>query len=103
MDVAQIDLAGASKRVGEQFRIDVDDGSSISLELTAATRANVAPNGVQSDTSFSLTFRGPVEPLLNQGILPMNNDAWGLTHLFLVPVAQDDDGTYYEAVFSRDA
>lgn len=104
MDVADIDLAAASARVGDQFRIDVDDGSVIELELelVEAAPSPIGPSGASSN-SFSLVFRGPTAPLLNQGILPLQHHAWGLCPLFVVPVDQDEVGTYYEAVFSREA
>lgn len=102
MDLADIDLEVASARVGESFRIDVEDGSVIEFELVEVAPLTAAP-AAPSPNQFSLLFRGPLAPVLNQGILPLNNEAWGITHIFVVPVEQDEAGTYYEAVFNRTA
>jgi hypothetical protein len=50
---------------------------------------------------FSIVFRGPREQLLPQGIYERQQDHLGAFALFLVPVGQDQDGVYYEAVFNR--
>lgn len=102
MEVGDVDLAGASARLGETFRIHVDDGTVIDLELVDVERARSSPSGVPSDSSFSMLFRGPADPLLNQGMIPLHNDTWGTCEIFLVPVSQEQSGTVYEAVFSRD-
>lgn len=102
MELSDVDLASATARLGEEFRIHVDDGTVIELELVEVERAKVSPSGTPSDSSFSMLFRGPADPLLNQGLLPLRNDTWGTCEIFLVPVNQDGSGTYYEAVFSRD-
>ena len=101
MDLADLDLATASERIGDEFRLDLEDGDVITFELVEATQPATAPSGGGSGTTFSIVFRGPHEPVLNQGILPLQNDVWGMCHMFVVPVDRDDVGTYYEAVFSR--
>lgn len=90
--------------VGTAFRIGVDDSSSVEAELEA-----VEPGGAQAADAaraagrrepFSLVFRGPVEPVLPQRIYRLEHPELGELELFLVPVAQDADGTRYEAVFA---
>jgi hypothetical protein len=51
-------------------------------------------------TRFSLVFRGPPEPLLAQAIYPLRHAGLGLLEIFLVPIARDDGGATYQAVFS---
>lgn len=49
---------------------------------------------------FTLTFRGPSRPLLPQATYPLRHDVLGTQDVFLVPIARDEDGCTYEAVFS---
>jgi len=51
--------------------------------------------------SFSLRFRGDRSRILPQRIYPMKHDSIGEFDLFLVPIGQDESGTFYEAVFNR--
>jgi hypothetical protein len=71
--------------LGESELIDVDEPEP------AGAGALRAP--------FSLVFRGPLEPLLPQGIHRLEHDALGELDLFLVPIGPDEAGTRYEAVF----
>ena len=50
---------------------------------------------------FSLRFRGDRSRILPQKIYPMKHDSIGAFDLFLVPIGQDETGTFYEAVFNR--
>lgn len=50
---------------------------------------------------FSLRFRGDASQVFPQRIYPIKHDSIGDFELFLVPIARDDSGTYYEAVFNR--
>jgi len=50
--------------------------------------------------SFSVTFRGPREPALEQGIYAVEHPDLGRQELFLVPVNETDAGRFYEAVFT---
>jgi hypothetical protein len=100
LSAPEITLASATKKVGDCFRVDFDDGTSIELELTEATRAKTTPTGEDTDSSFSLIFRGPSAPMLAQGIIPLHDEDWGLSHIFLVPLNRDEDSTRYEAAFN---
>lgn len=87
------DFAG---RVGERFRLDAGERA---LELVLEECARLGEPALER-VPFSLLFRGPREPVLAQRIYPLVHDELGRFELFLVPVAQDDDGTRYEAVFT---
>jgi len=50
---------------------------------------------------FSLRFRGERTSIFPQRIYTMKHDSIGEFDLFLVPIAQDESGTSYEAVFNR--
>lgn len=49
--------------------------------------------------SFRLTFRGPAEPIIPQGIYRVMADNFDV-EMFLVPVGRDEQGTSYEAIFN---
>ena len=53
------------------------------------------------DETFSIVFKGPRTPQLNQGMINLQHDKLGLIEgLFVVPVSADEDGVYYEAIFN---
>lgn len=49
---------------------------------------------------FTLTLRGPREPLLPQATYRVEHPVIGALDIFLVPEAVDEVGTYYVAVFN---
>ena len=50
---------------------------------------------------FAIVFRGPNQVFLGQGTQQMDNEDIGHFDIFLVPISQDDQGYYYEAVFNK--
>jgi hypothetical protein len=50
---------------------------------------------------FSVVFRGPHEPLLQQRIYRFEHEKLGPFDLFIVPIKRDSDGLHYEAVFNH--
>lgn len=71
------------------------------LELEQKTAEDIGTGaGKAQRQPFSVIFKGPAEPLLAQGTYPLENEELGTLELFLVPVASDDQGTEYEAVFA---
>ena len=51
--------------------------------------------------SFSLIFRAPAGPALDQGTYGMEHERLGAFDLFVVPKPADHQGCYLEAVFNR--
>ena len=45
-------------------------------------------------------LRGPVDPLLPQGVYRIGHQALGEHGIFVVPIGRDAEGTRYEAVFT---
>jgi hypothetical protein len=86
-------------RAGEAFR-----DTAAGFELVLAEVEELGPDARHSApdarTPFSLVFRGPLRPMLEQGIRPLAHDALGELPLFLVPIAAEPDGMRYQAVFS---
>lgn len=94
---------------GTVFGMVLGDGTSLEVTLTAVD--DVVPPGsvggwghdseVIRNQPFALVFRAPHEPALWQGIYVLTHEKLGeLPGIFLVPVAQDGNGRYYEAVFN---
>jgi hypothetical protein len=67
------------------------------MDLVELTQGPASPGLEQ----FSLQFRGDRNRIFSQRTYPMKHDSIGEFELFLVPIAQDANGTLYEAVFNR--
>ncbi|HZE68696.1 MAG TPA: hypothetical protein VE135_04110 [Pyrinomonadaceae bacterium] len=76
---------------------NVSDAGGTELELIELSELKLSPGHEQ----FSLVFRGPSERFLGQGTRVLQHDAMGQFSLFIVPIRQDGEGYYYEAVFNR--
>ncbi|HSR53739.1 MAG TPA: hypothetical protein VLV83_23180 [Acidobacteriota bacterium] len=85
---------------GQVFRIavesdEIDDDFSLQL-------CQVEPLKSENEKreSFSVVFKGPKQPVLQQAAIPLRNESLGEVTIFLVPVGQDKESTIYEAVFN---
>jgi hypothetical protein len=74
-------------------------GSDVALVLDRIDDSMTGA-GVRTGGAFSLFFRGPAEPALEQATYRLTRDGLGEVHLFLVPVARTADGYEYEAAFN---
>jgi hypothetical protein len=78
------------------WQVDSEGGPSVEMTLKRAVQL---PSSGRAAGSFRLEFQGPSEPILPQAIYRFRSgDA--CHDIFIVPVARDDDGTLYEAVFN---
>ncbi|SDU48320.1 hypothetical protein [Stappia sp. ES.058] len=73
------------------------DGESMSLTI-----AEIAPvSGPEREGgAFSVVFKGPAEPVVEQAIHQIEIEGAGETALFIVPLGPDGEGMLYEAVFN---
>lgn len=85
------------KNVNTRFWLGDGSPEPYALDLVEYVDGYSTPRQEQ----FSLRFRGDSGQVFPQRIYPIKHDAIGDFELFLVPVARDDSGTYYEAVFNR--
>jgi hypothetical protein len=86
--------------VGEPFAVEASAGEDeMALELIEA-KALPAQPGLPRARPFVLLFRGPAGIPLGQGMVRLGHPRAGPVELFVVPVAGQDDGQYFEAVFS---
>ena len=96
-----LDLAGFAERVGDTFVVDAD--VDLTLVLAEAKPLSSRPDaaGQDAERSFSLLFRGPIEIPFEQQTVTLRHPALGEFAIFLVPVAQDEHGRQYEAIYNR--
>jgi hypothetical protein len=92
-------LDAFSPHVGTGFRLKLDD-AALDLVLEDATAGVVIEGPRGTSSSFSLTFRGPAQPILPQRIYHLEHPALDQLDIFLVPVGADAAGVTYEAVFA---
>ena len=79
------------------FRATGERGSEFDLKL-------IEVDGHISDErqeNFSLLFRAPITMPPEQGIYQMTNETLGELDIFIVPIRNDDDGLYFQAVFNQ--
>ena len=85
------------ENLNTKFHLSTDDTNIVELELTEVSELKLFATQEQ----FSIVFRGPRERFLGQGIRPLDHEKLGRFELFLVPIREDAEGYYYEAVFNR--
>jgi hypothetical protein len=95
-DLTHTQFAGC---LNERFRIHADT-ASFDVELIQAEALGPHHDGSARRESFSLVFRGPLQPVLPQRIYRLEHEGLGTLEIFLVPVGPDKDGMRYEAVFN---
>jgi hypothetical protein len=97
-----------AQRVGHSFRLELAE-QALELELvevkslgspSAGATWGAAGSSMRPE-SFSLVFRGPASAPLEQGMYSLSQAGDDdLEPIFLVPIAADDQGRYYEAIFN---
>ena len=80
-----------------RFKLIYEPDQVLEVELIELREGRASPR----QEVFSITFRGPGDVLLSQGMYSFQHDTMGQFGLFIVPVGQDEQGIYYEAVFNR--
>ena len=98
-----LEITTFAERVGDVFRLAIDEKTTVDARLIAATPSALAaasppPNGRR--TPFSLVFRGPAGGALPQRIYRLEHPELGSLDVFLVPIGPDAGGMCYEAVFN---
>jgi uncharacterized protein DUF6916 len=86
-----------SRNANTEFRVVIDENTSVPLELTNVSELKLYPQ----QEEFALEFRGPLNMFLDQGVRNVSHDQIGEFELFIVPIKQDERGFYYEAIFNR--
>lgn len=86
-----------AQHVNTNFQVQIDENTSVQLDLIQVSELKLYPH----QEEFALLFRGPTDMFLGQGGRYFSHEAMGQFELFIVPVRQDGQGFYYEAVFNR--
>ena len=81
-----------------KFVVSVE-GIAIETQLIDCQRLTADAEEGQREP-FSVLFRGPMEPVLEQQIYEVRNETIGSLEIFLVPIGPDKTGMRYEAVFT---
>jgi hypothetical protein len=91
-----------TKQVGTKFRVllETEGAPEVSLELEAVEPFPTLPHSRSDVERFSVYFYGPGDFHLPQRIYKLAHEQMGELEIFLVPIAQDQRGFRYEAVFS---
>jgi hypothetical protein len=95
--VSDITHAAILPHCHSKFQVREGVPEAIELELIEVSPLKTS----RRQEVFSLQFRGPPTIVLNQQIHRLEHAALGLLDIFLVPIGQDAQGVYYEAVFNR--
>ncbi|MGC2745019.1 MAG: hypothetical protein WA672_17725 [Candidatus Angelobacter sp.] len=81
-----------------QFKIHGNNSGPLMLELVDVVENDLSPKM----ELFSLHFRGPFRPRLNQQTHPLEHEKLGQFEIMLTAISADqENGTMYEAVFHR--
>jgi hypothetical protein len=83
--------------INTKFQIKIDEQPPVEVELTEVSDLKLYPQ----QEEFSVTFRGPLDMFLGQGVRFFTHQQMGQFELFLVPIGMDERGYNYEAVFNR--
>ncbi len=96
--------------LNDTFHLHMDSNQLFDIELVDVSQMQAAAQPTYSwqkkaqpakPTSFSLVFRVPRELGATQKMYDISHPQSGaLGAIFLVPIAEDEDGLYFEAIFS---
>ena len=90
-----------SEHLNTKFSVKVDSAEPVELELVDLVVRKSEPNEQAGMERFSTFFYGPANFFLPQQTYDMTHPEMGELQIFLVPVALDERGYRYEAVFNR--
>jgi hypothetical protein len=86
------------EHLNSKFRMHYDASNVADVELIQVT--DLSPN--RRLLQFSVLFLAPSDTPIAQRTYRLTHPHLGELDLFLVPIAKDDRGVHYEAVFNRE-
>jgi hypothetical protein len=109
MALDDLSFAALAAQLNTWFNLYSVPQASLKLQLIEATLGPEAlwPGGGPEMQParyerFSLVFAGPLEPLLEQRIYPLEHPVLGRFEMFIVPIlSRDQTHIHYQAVFNR--
>ena len=97
MDTGEMSAALFADHLNAKFIVQAYDKNVVEFELIEVHEYDFRPG----QEAFSLIFRGPLTPILDQAIRHIEHPSIGECEIFIVPIARKDDGMRYEAAFNR--
>ncbi len=103
----QIRFAAFATRVNSAFLVQTGTGATVTLQLIEARPSPVSLPMLRlaedaANERFSLLFRGPLRPPLEQDTYWFEHQTIGRFAMFIVPIGSlETSHTYYEAIFNR--
>jgi len=82
--------------VNSRFQMQLSEDKMLEIELVS-----VEDKSTSRQEQFLLTFHAPLEAPPLQRLFQLRHEQLGSGQLFLVPIAMDEHGLTYEAVFNR--
>ena len=89
-----------SRHLHTTFRVRAEGAEALELELTEVLSYRGGENEQDGMERFSLFFQGPGGDMLKQNTYELEHERLGSLMLFLVPIAKNERGFRYEAVFN---
>jgi hypothetical protein len=86
-----------SQHLNSKFSARREPAVAVELQLVEAQSTGSTPGYEQ----FSLLFRGPLNHLLEQSTYSFEHAEIGTFDMFIVPIKQDQEGLYYQAIINR--
>ena len=86
-----------SKHANTKFQVQVGENAHVDVDLISVSELKIYPQ----QEEFAVEFLGPSNIFLGQGLRNFAHEQMGQFELFIVPIKQDAQGFYYEAVFNR--
>lgn len=97
IDLAKAQCTDFAACLNQDFEVVTQVGPQV-LQLFEARPLGARPDAAREP--FALSFRGPAELRLPQGIYKVSNMQLGDMEIFLVQIAADQTSSAFEAVFN---
>lgn len=97
---ANLTEAEFSKHLNTKFQVDTEANGHVTVELIEVKGYPGTPHEQSGMERFSVFFDGPPDVKLPQRTYRLQHAEMGAFDIFLVPVARNEHGFRYEAVFN---
>ncbi len=84
--------------INTRFRVRLGEAPAMEIELISVEDKSPSPRQEQ----FVLTFVAPHDAPTQQNLFQIEHEHLGAGVIFLVPIAKDQRGVIYEAIFNRE-
>ena len=99
----QLKSSDFAPHLNQSFRLDYGGEEPLLLELMSVTLFGGSTEPVDAKgrrNPFTIVFRGPQGAYLPQQIYRLEHDEMEAMEIFIVPLAPDEEGSRFEAVFT---